>query len=127
MKDGHRFEVFRHVRRVPSADETCTDTAALLIVRFTFARLSQRANRLASLLPIPAIAGFPGFRHKVWMVDGESGCWQGVYEWADERAANAYQRSFVLGVMNRRAKPSSLTIELLPATTLSDFLRHHER
>ena len=64
---------------------------------------------------------------QLWMLDVETGCWQGLYEWADQRAARAYLRSFVYPVMSRRAKPCSLTTELLPATSLDDFLRNHDR
>lgn len=122
MKDERKFEVFRHVTLDLGEDTGQAAAPAILVVRFEFARLSQRANQLTSLIPIPLIAGFPGFRHKLWMVDSQTGCWQGVYEWANARAAQAYEQSFVFGVMNRRATPGSLFTELLPATSLGDFL-----
>lgn len=121
MDDGQRFEVFRHVA-LDDPSQARGGQLAVLVVRFEFATLSDKANRLTSLIPIPAITGFPGFRHKVWMVDAETGCWQGVYQWDSLDAARAYQQSFVFGVMNRRAVAGSLHTELWPETRLEDFL-----
>lgn len=118
MKDGRRFRVFRHLSfRSNSGVEP-----AVLVVRFRFARLSQRVNRLLSLVPIPLIGGFPGFRDKLWMVDEETGDWQGVYEWESAQAVELYSRSFVLGVMNRRADPESITYTVIPETRLANYL-----
>jgi hypothetical protein len=118
MGDGRRFRVFRHL----SLRSTSGVTPAVLVVRFKFARLSQRVNRLLSLVPILLIGGFPGFREKLWMVDEETGCWQGVYEWESAQAVALYRRSFVLGVMNRRADPESITYTVIPQTPLADYL-----
>lgn len=122
MDDGARFEVFRHVT-VVGEEQPSDEAPAVLLVRFRFARLSDRANRFASLVPIPLIAGFAGFRHKLWMADAATGCWQGIYQWDSLDAAKDYQRSLVFGVMNRRAKPGSLEIRLLADTTVDGFLR----
>jgi hypothetical protein len=119
MEDGRPFRVFRHLAlrgaRPPGSP-------VVFVVRFRFARLSQGLNRLLSLIPVPLIAGFPGFRHKLWMADEESGHWQGLYEWESAEAVEAYRHSFVLRLMNRRAEPESISYTVMKGTQLADFV-----
>lgn len=116
--DRISFTIFRHMRvRTPEAPNP-----ALLVVRFRFARLSHAANKRASRIPIPLIAGFPGFRQKLWMIDEKSGYWQGLYEWRDRESLKNYLGSFVLGLMNRRAEQDSVSYEILPDTPLAEYL-----
>ena len=122
MDDGQTFTIFRHVT-LDFNKNNSEDTPAVFIVRFKFAKLSQQANRITSLIPIPLIAGFPGFRDKVWMVNEETGYWQGVYQWESEKAIEDYQQSFVLGIMNKRAIQESLSYTILPNTRLSEYMR----
>ena len=56
------------------------------------------------------------------MVQEETGFWQGVYEWESTEAVEAYRRSFVLGAMNRRAEPRSVSHTVVPRTTLEDYV-----
>jgi hypothetical protein len=81
-------------------------------VRFHFARGSAKINKRLSLIPIPFILGVPGFRSKLWMLDRETGCFQGVYEWDTVAAAEAYMRSFAIRLMRQRAMPGSLSHEI---------------
>ena len=118
MEDGRRFRVFRHL----SLRSNSGIAPAMLVVRFKFARFSQRVNRLLSLIPVALIGGFPGFREKLWMVDEETGDWQGVYEWESPEAVELYRHSFVLGVMNRRADPGSISSTVIPQARLADYL-----
>ena len=123
MEDGRRFRVFRHLSHSGNEErEQGAPAPAILVVRFRFARLSQALNRLLSLIPVPLIGGYPGFRQKLWMVQEETGYWQGVYEWESTEAVEAYRRSFVLGVMNRRAEPGSVSHTVVPRTTLEDYV-----
>lgn len=121
MDDGMRFIVFRHAHlRGP-----VLKSPAIFIARFRFARFNHKTNRRLSLMPIPLIAGFPGFADKLWMVNLETGFWQGVYQFESVEAVEAYQRSFVLGLMNRRAEQGSLNTSILPSTSLQAFLDRH--
>jgi hypothetical protein len=122
MEDGRRFVVFRHIRRDSTHKEPGNEPA-VMVVRFRFAKHSQPTNRRLSLIPVPLIVGYPGFHDKVWMVDEDDGYWQGAYQWESEAAVEAYKRSFVLRVMNRRAQADSVTIETIPNTSLQDYLR----
>ncbi len=77
---------------------------------------------MLSLIPVPLIGGYPGFRHKLWMVQEETGYWQGVYEWESTEAVETYRRSFILGAMNRRAEPDSISETVVPRTLLEDYV-----
>ena len=124
MDDGQSFRIFRHVRL--EAAESCIESReAVFIVRFKFAHFSQRANRLASCIPIPLIVGFPGFRDKIWAVNDTTGYWQGMYQFESPQAIEAYRNSFVLRVMNNRTIPDSLSYKILPETSLVRYIRAH--
>lgn len=121
MENGRQFRVFRHLSlRAGSAPNPGSPT--VLVVRFRFARFSQALNKLLSLIPIPLIAGYPGFRHKLWMANDQTGCWQGVYEWESAEAVQAYRTSFVLRLMNRRAVSDSIAYRVMEETHLADFV-----
>jgi len=129
MPDGRTFRVFRQLTHaVDGSDGATAARPVTLVVRFRFARLSERWNRRLSLLPVPAIGGSPGFRHKLWMSD-ERGWWQGVYEWESARAADAYRASAVFRTMERRAAPGTLSTALLecPLDMWLDDPRPQER
>jgi hypothetical protein len=120
-EDGQRFRAFRHMSRRASRGRAQA-SPAVFVVRFKFARFSQRLNRGLSLIPVPLIGGYPGFRDKLWMVDEDTGDWQGVYEWDSTEALKAYQCSFALRVMNRRAEPESISYAVIERTPLADYL-----
>ena len=127
MEDGQRFRVFRHLS-LRTSRAGVQGSPAVFVVRFKFARFSQGVNRLLSLIPVPLIGGYPGFRHKLWMVNEESGYWQGVYEWESPQDVEAYRRSFALRMMNRRAEPESISYEVIEQTQLADYVnRRSER
>ncbi len=119
MQDGQEFTVFRHITRYPiqkGSDQTT------FIISFKFSRLSQHANRIASLLPMLLIAGFPGFDSKVYGVNRKNGYWQGMYQWQTKQALEEYKKSFVFRMMNRRAAEKTLRSMELENWNLTDFL-----
>ncbi len=111
MEDGLTFKIFRQMRL-----KTRNQSAAgsILIVRFQFKRFGHKANMLLSRIPILLIAGFPGFRYKIWMIDWETDYWQGIYEFANTAAIDKYRKSFVLGMMNKRVIPVTISYQTLP-------------
>jgi hypothetical protein len=121
LGESRRFTAFRHVILDPGPADTGRPPA-VLVVRFKFARGSRRANRIASLFPVPLIVGFPGFREKVWLIDERAGDWQGAYEWESGSRAWEYAQSFVLGMMIRRAVKDSVSFAVMPKTSLSHYL-----
>jgi len=121
MGDGGQFTVFRHMHlRKENVDRS--DASAVFVVRFRFAKFSHKTNRILSYIPILFIAGFPGFRDKLWMVNEENGYWQGVYQWDTARCVEDFQGSFVLSMMTRRAIPETVSHETLPNTSLKDYM-----
>jgi hypothetical protein len=86
------FRVFR---------ETCLDSErplsdpAVLEVGFRLkaigsSRLAHRAFQKMCLLTTPFWAGVPGFSVKLWLVDGASDDYGGLYQWRDAEAAERY-------------------------------------
>ena len=119
MEDGLKFKIFRHMRL---RKKTSPDAAAIFIVRFKFKKFSHRTNMKASRIPIPLIAGFPGFRDKVWMIDPDTDYWQGVYQWENVQAIEKYKKSFVLAIMNKRALKNSISYKTIPGISIEDYL-----
>ena len=120
MDDGAEFKIFRHMHLKSSGQ---SETRAILIVRFKFKKFSHNANIRLSRIPIPLIAGFPGFRDKLWMIDWRSGYWQGVYQWENVEALEKYKKSFVLGMMNKRAIDHSISYEIIKKRNIDDYLQ----
>lgn len=100
MEDGQKFMIFRHITAYPVKD---IEQATIFIVRFKFARLSYKSNRIASILPMLLITGFPGFQTKMYAVNKENGYWQGMYQWKTPKHLEDYLKSFVYKMMNKRA------------------------
>lgn len=106
MKDGQNFIIFRHITKHPYINDQHN---VVFIVSFKFARLSHKQNKIASLIPMLLISGFPGFITKIYAVNPDNGYWQGMYEWKSKQALEDYKKSFVFKMMNKRAIESSIT------------------
>lgn len=119
MEDGSRFTIFRHMK----VNRKMMDgNIAVFIVRFKFKNSDHKSNIKKSRIPIPMIAGTPGFRDKLWMIDWENGFWQGMYEFDDVATIEQYKKSFVLGLMNKRADQSTLSYRILLNKGLEEYL-----
>ena len=105
MEDGEKFTIFRHISVHPLKE---SKKSTIFIVRFKFAALSHKANKIASIIPMLLITGFPGFNTKMYAVNKENGYWQGMYQWKSKEHLEAYKRSFVYRIMNKRAIKESL-------------------
>ena len=103
--DGMTFRIFRDIRKNPIGEESGN---CVFVVRLRFAHLSQRANRLASVIPMLIIAGFPGFMEKIYAVNPDNGYWQGMYQWKSAKHLEAYKKSFIYKMMNKRAIKGSI-------------------
>lgn len=73
MENGRKFTIFRHIINYPGnkSPENC-----VFVVNFKFAKLSHNANKLASIIPMLFITGYPGFISKIYAVNHETGYWQ---------------------------------------------------
>ena len=111
MEDGQEYLVFRHIA---ASNHNGSEKVTIFIVSFKFARLSHKANKIASIIPMLLITGFPGFNTKIYAVNYETGYWQGLYQWESKQALEEYKRSFVFRMMNKRTISNSLSsIEII--------------
>jgi hypothetical protein len=119
MKDNSKYRIFRHItiKNVENDAET-----TVFIVSFKFARLSHKANKKASIIPMLLITGFPGFVKKIYAVNPENGYWQGMYQWKSLRHLEEYKKSFVFRIMNRRAIPGSINSFEIENENLVNFI-----
>ena len=124
VSDGSYFRIFRNIATVPP--EPGPDPC-VFIVSFKFSRLSHKANKLVSLIPMLLIAGFPGFVQKMYGVNQDNGYWQGMYQWKTEAHLARYKHSFVFRMMNRRALPDTLHSTILPGQQLIDYVKKQLR
>jgi len=120
MDDGLNFRIFRHMRLSAT---TLHKKGAILIVRFKFEKFSHQINKLLSNIPILLIAGFPGFKDKLWMIDEKSGFWQGIYLWENKEAIEEYKHSFALRIMNKRAKSDTISYKIVNDINLDEFIK----
>lgn len=119
MDDGKTFKVFRYMKLKHSKDNS---NKSVYVVRFKFSKFSNKKNIKLSRIPMFLIAGFSGFRKKIWMIDYKENYWQGAYEWNNVEAISKYRKSTVLGIMNKRAIAESVTETIVENTTLSAYL-----
>jgi len=111
VKDGQEYDIFRHIT---DSARNKSKIGTIFIVSFKFARLSHKANKIASIIPMLLITGFPGFNTKIYAVNYETGYWQGLYQWESKQALEEYKRSFVFRMMNKRTISNSLSsIEII--------------
>jgi hypothetical protein len=100
-----------------------TSIGSIFIVRFKFKKYNNQTNIRLSKIPILMIAGFPGFREKIWMIDWKTSFWQGVYEFNDVESIEKYKKSFVLKLMNKRAAIDTISFKIVSDTHLSEYIK----
>ena len=119
--DGKEFKIFRHMHLKSNGQ---SENNAIFIVRFKFKKFSHNTNIRLSRIPILLIAGFPGFRDKLWMIDRKTDYWQGIYQWKNLEAIENYKKSFVLGLMNKRAIHDSISYNIIKDRNIDDYLKN---
>lgn len=105
MDKDSNYEIFRHIKNRQVDSEF---KSTVFIVSFKFSKLSYKANKLTSIIPMLLITGFPGFVKKIYAVNHKNGYWQGMYQWESTENLEEYIKSFVFKVMNKRAIPESI-------------------
>ncbi|MBN2773984.1 MAG: hypothetical protein JXR31_07020 [Prolixibacteraceae bacterium] len=106
-KNGEDYIIFRQIIKYPVFHEK---SDCIFIVRFKFRHLSHKQNKIASVIPMLLIAGHPGFKAKIYSVNPNNGYWQGIYVWKSQIFLDIYKKSFVFGMMNKRAIPETIKI-----------------
>ena len=109
--DGQSYTIFREIVVDPRPGQL-EKPGAVFILRFQVTNLSPRQNQFFSLIPIPLYVGFPGFRSKVYTINGSS-C-QSIYEFDSVQDAEAYSRSAALQFITRRSVPGSISHRIVP-------------
>lgn len=122
MEDDQEYAIFRHIKCHPEKKD---GTPVTFIVSFKFSRLTHRANKIASIIPMLLISGYPGFGAKMYGVNRANGYWQGMYQWESEKALEEYKKSFVFRMMNKRAIESTINSFELNNQKLDTFIRNH--
>lgn len=119
MNDNSKYKIFRHITIKNVEDDP---ESTVFIVSFKFARLSHKANKKASIIPMLLITGFPGFVKKIYAVNPENGCWQGMYQWKSLQHLEEYKKSFVFRIMNKRAILGSINSFEIENENLVNFI-----
>ncbi len=118
-EDGQKFTIFRHITVHPLK---VSNPSTVFIVRFKFARLSHKANKITSIVPMLLITGFPGFNAKMYAVNNENGYWQGMYQWKSKVYLEEYKKSFVYKMMNKRAIKKTISFFELEHRQLINYI-----
>jgi hypothetical protein len=103
---GKPYAVFREVV-VDPAPEQPRFPGAVLTIELKVTNMSPAMNRFYSGLPLPLYMGDPGFRSKVFTIDGQD-C-RSIYEWDTEEEARDYVGSIALKTILARAVPGSVS------------------
>lgn len=119
MNREEEFIIFRHITANPLNN---SNPKCVFIVSFKFSHLSHKANKIASIIPMLLITGFPGFETKIYAVNKENGYWQGMYQWKTMEHLEEYKKSFVFRIMNKRAISESIESVDLINQKLIDFI-----
>ena len=53
----------------------------------------------------------------------KSGCWQGIYQWKNVYVIEKYKKSFVLGMMNKRAVAQSISYDIIKDRNIDDYIQ----
>jgi len=101
---SEKFTVFRQVE-VKIGSKYLVKPGAVFRIRFRFTGGPPGLNQKLSLIPIPLIVGFPGFRTKIRTIQEETGTFEGIYEWDSAEAAADYSESLAIRLMKMRAVP----------------------
>jgi hypothetical protein len=68
------------------------------------------------------IAGYPGFMQKIYALNPKNGYWQGMYQWKSITHLEAYKKSFVFRMMNKRALIGSVQLDKVKNYQLDKLL-----
>lgn len=107
---GNKFNIFREVIVDPSSNQP-EKPGAILILHFRVLNMTPKQNQIYSLLPIPLYIGDPGFRSKLFTINGEY-C-QSIYEWDTVQNAENYLHSFAIKTIIKRSVPSSFSYKII--------------
>jgi len=109
-RNGNDFTIFREVVVDPTGDRP-PQPGAVLILHFRVTDMTPEHNKIYSLLPLPLYIGDPGFRRKLFAINGEY-C-QSIYEWDRVQDAENYVNSVALKTVRMHSAPDSFSFEII--------------
>jgi hypothetical protein len=109
-EEGEQFTIFREVLVDPTKDQP-EHPGAILVLHFKVTNISPELNKFYSLLPLPLYIGDPGFRSKLFTINGED-C-QSIYEWDTVQDARNYVNSMALKTILKRTVPGSVSYKIV--------------
>ena len=109
-EEGRQFTIFREVVVEPTKDQP-EHAGAILILHFRVTNMSPALNKIFSLLPLPLYIGDPGFRSKLFTINGED-C-QSIYKWDSVQDAENYINSMALKTILMRSVPGSVSYKIV--------------
>ena len=121
-EDAQEFSIFREVNIEKKADNP-----SVFRVKFLLSGMKPENNIRFSWLPVPFFIGLPGFHAKVWTLNYKNNYFQGIYQWENQEYAEKYSKSFAYRFMSRRSKPGTVSFEIIPNTTLEEYLDNFKR
>jgi hypothetical protein len=109
-EEGRQFTIFREVVVDPAKDQP-EHPGAVLVLHFRVTNMSPKLNKFYSLLPLPLYIGNPGFRSKLFTING--GNCQPIYEWDTVQNAGNYVNSMAFKTILMRAVPGSVSYKIV--------------
>jgi hypothetical protein len=107
---GNHFTIFRQVIVDPTKEQP-DGPGAILVLHFKVTNMSTTLNEFYSLVPLPLYIGNPGFRSKLFTINGDD-C-QSIYEWDTVQDAEQYAKSVALKTILMRSVPGSVSEKII--------------
>ncbi len=111
------FSIFREI----TIDKK-TENPTVFRVKFLLSGMKPKNNIRFSWIPVPFFIGLPGFQAKVWTLNYKNNYFQGIYQWENQEYTEKYSKSFAYKFMSRRSVPGTVSFEIIPNTTLKEYL-----
>jgi hypothetical protein len=109
-EEGNNFTIFREVVVDPTSKQP-TLAGVTLILHFRVTNMTPEQNKIYSLLPLPLYIGDPGFRRKLFTINGDN-C-QSIYEWDTVQDAENYLNSYALKTILMRSVSGSFSYKII--------------
>ncbi len=109
-EDGRSYRIFREI--VIARPGGNSEPGGTFRVWFQ-AKTGGPLTRLMAWGTTLFFLGMPGFRHKVYLIDDQTGEFGGIYEWNTREEALAYLDSFAMRLSAMRSVPGQFSKEVL--------------
>lgn len=101
--DGRSLKVVQQGRLQVDAPEP--GPGVVLWMHFHIGQRPESLSRAFAWVPLPVIAGLPGFRSSTWTLDEKNGEVEGLAEWDTVAQAEAFTRSVMMRLVTLALDP----------------------